>query len=239
MSTKLLTILLDYDNLERLDKSRGLYKTVEKIIAKTDNLQNTGKTNINVRVYGGWYNEGNITKRAQDLTVEINKDFPSVIIHPSSGYKMIVNAELAFGLLIAPKEHVLATYRFRSFPTDLKCDDPTIHGCTSPTCPIHNVYNFIKHGSISGQCCDIKPKNILYKGEQKLVDSMITTDVFYLTMNNESPIILVSSDDDFWPAIRTSLELETQVIHVHTKQAYQTPNCYLQFANSFYQQIKI
>lgn len=231
-----MRVLVDYDNITKLDRSRGLVVIVNKIFSSIPNLNLPIKANASVRLYGGWYNHGNITHKAQLLSAEIANNFPIVIPYPPTSSKIIVNVELAFSILIAPREHILETYRIRSYPTDLKCDDPRNHGCTTISCPINHIYKFINTGSCDNQCCTIRPNQILYKGEQKLVDSMINSDLFYLSMSNESPIILVSSDDDFWPGIRTALELSTRLIQLHTKNNYLLPKAYLQHTNHYYEQ---
>ena len=237
MKKDFFTILIDYDNLSLLDKQRGLIAVVEKILSLVKN-EIVGKTNVDVRLYGGWYTQNKITQRAQNLVTEIVTSFPAAITPPITANNLIVNASLAYSLLITPNEHLLETFRIRGFPSDLHCDDPRNHGCTSLTCPINHIYDFINFQKCKGQCCGIVPSDILYRGEQKLVDSMLTNDLIYLSMSNSKPIVIVSSDDDFWPSIRTALALSTDVIHLLTKN-YTTPQHYLQYANKYYIQYKL
>lgn len=237
MKKEFFNILLDYDNLSLIDKQRGLLSVIEKILSKIQN-DIIDKTNVHVRLYGGWYDKNNITQRAQKLSSEILADFPTVVNPPITANNVVVNVELAYSMLIAPKEHLLETYRIRGYPADLQCDIPRNHGCTSQNCPINHIYEFINFQKCKGQCCSIIPSDILYRGEQKLVDSMITNDLLFLVMDNSKPIVIVSSDDDFWPSIRTALALSTNLIHLHTKN-YLTPNHYLQYANKYYSQYSL
>ncbi len=232
----LLYVLIDYDNLSRLDRTRGIKTVILRIISKLTMDEVVNIKNIVFRLYGGWYQSNNLSKRAQDLIIEINKYFPSIFTIPCNSKKVVVKVELAYSLLITPSEHLLDTFRIRSFPKDIKCDDPNKHGCTDPNCPIRNVFSFINNGTINGQCCSVKPEDILYRGQQKLVDTMLSMDIFYLSMSIDNSIVVVSSDDDFWPAIRSSIQLGTKIFHIHTRNNRNTPLIYSKHVNSLYQE---
>ena len=58
---------------------------------------------------------------------------------------------------------------------------------------------------------------LLSRREQKLVDTMIVADLIHLASRGETPIGLVSSDDDMWPGILSALNIGASVIHVHTR----------------------
>ena len=183
-----INILVDYDNLTKINKSRGLLQFATRIIAKLSKTETTGKTKAKIRLYGGWYHQGNSTRRAQDLAIDIQANFPTVLTVPLASQNLIVSAELAFALFISPREHLFDTFRIRAYPTDLNCDEPKNHGCIDPACPIRHIHSFITTGKCIGQTCNIGPSDILYRGEQKLVDTMIATDLFYLSMNSSEPI---------------------------------------------------
>lgn len=64
-----MMVFLDYDNLEYSTRVKGLHYVAEKIIALVDPSCAKDKR-ITIRLYGGWYENETITKRAQDLETE-------------------------------------------------------------------------------------------------------------------------------------------------------------------------
>jgi uncharacterized LabA/DUF88 family protein len=75
---------------------------------------------------------------------------------------------------------------------------------------------------LSKQRCDSplcgKPfKDALLVNEQKLIDTMICADLIYYSQSTDWPIILVSSDDDFVPALRLIKNQNKKVYVLHTK----------------------
>jgi hypothetical protein len=67
---------------------------------------------------------------------------------------------------------------------------------------------------------------MLTRPQQKLVDTMITVDAIYLAQSDPHLLCIVSSDDDLWPAIRTTVLLGRPTIHLHTKAGRRTPGYY-------------
>jgi uncharacterized LabA/DUF88 family protein len=230
----MLEILIDYDNLLYIDKTRGVKNVVTRLMSTFSPHDTANKRNIRVRLYGGWYRSSRLSTSAQNLSAEIQSDFPTVLTIPSTLQNIVVKVELAFSSVMSPREHLFDTYRVRGYPTDLSCDDPVNHGCNDPNCPIKHVYHFITNGYCPNQCCNATPSDILYRGQQKLVDTLLAIDLFYLSISNSNPIVIVTSDDDFWPSIRAAIELETKVIHVHTKRSRRTPIIYSRYANAYY-----
>jgi uncharacterized LabA/DUF88 family protein len=69
-------------------------------------------------------------------------------------------------------------------------------------------------------------EQLIYKSEQKLVDTMLAADLIYLCLQRDRKVAVVSSDDDMWPAIKTVLNLGMTVLHVHTSAGRRTPQFY-------------
>jgi hypothetical protein len=72
---------------------------------------------------------------------------------------------------------------------------------------------------INNKCPVCKKPNIqshFYRSAQKLVDTMLSSDIIFLSFE-KSPIILVTSDDDFYPAILTGVSIGGQILHIETK----------------------
>lgn len=226
-------ILVDYDNVNRVTKNRGLLFLVNGILSRLQNDDFKESERILIRLYGGWYESGNITKKAQDLLIEINKNFPYVSTSPNFEKKIIINLELAFSILIAKDQHLISTYRIRGYPDDLNCLKPSEAGCNKNDCPLNILFNFFTIDRCPKEGCNLRPKNFLYRGTQKLVDNMIASDIFYLCSNNLITII-VSSDEDFWPSIYYAIKTSNRVIHIHCKNNRQMPSHYTILSNEYY-----
>ena len=80
----------------------------------------------------------------------------------------------------------------------------------------------------------MRQNDVLQKWEQKLVDTMLVSDLIFLATRGERDLVVVSSDDDIWPGIRTALQLGARVTQVHTG-GRETPADYTRGVNDFWQ----
>lgn len=207
-------LLVDYDNLSDQDKSRELLILINKLVYKLSPAEINDK-NVQVRLYGGWYENNNVTKKAQNLRVEIMRNFPQIITLSDNKSAAIVNVELALSLLAKPTTDLFNTYRRRGVPAGLGCEHPNTCGCTDLECPIVHVFEFITK-SLCSKCKNVRPENVIYKPEQKLVDTMLTTDLIDVATTNKRASV-VSSDDDLWPGILFSISRGAVIYHLLTK----------------------
>jgi len=214
-----IVVLIDYDNIQRLTQNKGLLYISERIVDLIGYDQLSIYRRIRLRLYGGWYEQNTPTRKAQNLQSEILINFPhrSNVVKEGKTHSIIVVIELAFSMILAPNKHLFSTYRIRGHFNNINCIDPRSIGCTDPSCPLTNVYDFVRHGKCSKHLCNIKPRDLFYKNEQKLVDAMMLCDFLYLN-GIQNLLILVTSDDDFWPGIQTALILGSSIIHIHTKK---------------------
>jgi uncharacterized LabA/DUF88 family protein len=212
----IFNILVDYDNIRIEERRKGIFYVIE-LIVREFNQSEIEELNIKVRLYSGWYDEENLTKSAQDLSSEIKSIFPTTIAL-MDGKMKIINVEMAYSLISHSGIHLFNTYRIRGFLYGLKSVNPVELGCMENHCPIKTIYDFIKNGKCS-ICGKIKPKDVFYKGEQKLVDTMITADMLFLAYNTNGSLCLVSSDDDFTPGIMTALAMNKKIVQVKTKNS--------------------
>lgn len=226
-----MIILVDYDNIESNLTRLGIQYTATKIVSKINPNEVTSGNHILIRLYGGWYEISRFTHKAQNLSSDISAIFPMVLTLSDNNTTVIVNCEMAYSLLADPTNHLLYTFRPRGMPEGLKARPPIRCGCTDPTCPLIAVYDFINNDGCS-KCNIIKPKDIFYRGEQKLVDTMLTSDLIYLS-NQPNNLCIVSSDDDFWPGIITTLMYGKKIIHLHTRTRT-TPTHYSRNAGTNY-----
>ena len=226
-----MVILIDYDNIDNALTRLGVHYIISKIVSKIDPHEISSGNRIITRLYGGWYENNNFTRRAQTLSGDIILNFPTVLTLSDNSTSIVVNCELALSMLADPTNHLFHTYRPRGIPEGLQVFHPSMLGCTDPSCPLIATYDFLTKDSCI-KCGKIKPRDLFYRGEQKLVDTMLTSDLIY-SVNQPSNLCIVSSDDDFWPGIMTSLTLGKKVIHLHTRNRH-TPRFYSRNAGNQY-----
>ena len=226
-----MIILVDYDNIEKAITRLGVGYLVNKIVSKIDPTEISHGRHITIRLYGGWYEHTNFTTRAQNISTDIALTFPNVAILSDNQTTAIVNCEMAYSLIADPTNHLFHTFRTRGIPQGLKAHHPSSVGCSSANCPIISIYNFIKN-DVCSQCSTIKPKDIFYRGEQKLIDTMLTSDLIY-SSNQSKNLCIVSSDDDLWPGIITTLIQGKKVLHIYPKM-HRMPYSYTRNAGNNY-----
>lgn len=233
-----MNVLVDYDNVPRDIRARGLSNLAERILYKIGFSVIKDFQRIKFRLYGGWYEHANITRSAQRLRSEISSTFPnriSLLDGPNS-HSLIGNVELAMSLEIDPGKHLFNTYRRRRLPQGITCNHPTAINCIEPHCPIIPMHDFITNNSCPVNSCRIKPADFLQKDEQKLVDTMLTADIIQLAKTGISPICIVTSDDDLWPGIQMAISSGATVIHIHPIPGINTPPHYHRHVGHSYSQ---
>lgn len=231
-------ILVDYDNLDRLERQRGLEHVVWLTLSRIEAQYPIGADRIQVRLYGGWYLGETLSHLAQELTTEIFATYPAPVDISGDKSKMCrVNVELARSILVDPSTDLFHTYRPRGV-SGIRCHGPPYKNCVRPkdcqTAKLHEFFN-------SRQCvvngCSVKAKNVFYRAEQKLVDSMLIADLIYL-VDQGCSVSVVSSDDDLWPGMRLALEYGKPIIHMHPRKGQQTPDMYKVRAPSNYIELR-
>jgi len=216
-----ILMLVDFDNLHYRQGSLDIFNRIDSIIRKIDSQILINYKRIEVRLYGGWYDLNGITKLSQDIIAEIRGYYPAVIriLHNDFLYNLILNVELAFGTSLEPNYRYLNTFRIRGRQYGLKCKTQGELACHSEICSSRILYDILDKGETSNKYCTHSTSDILYKAEQKLVDSIIVLDLLFYSQsgNKYADIIIVSSDDDIWPGIRSAMFFGSRVIHVQTK----------------------
>ena len=215
-----VAICIDYDNLERIHKSEGILGVVTTTLQKLSGKMNSPALQCEVRLYGGWFEGESMSKLSQDLSVGLQSDFPAVIRLPIAGgeiCKIIITAELAFSLLEEPGYHLLNTYRKKGKPRNVRVTTPDDAGCISESCLLPLARKLLKNGSCPAIGCIAQNTPLVYRHEQKLVDTMLTCDLIYLSGQQYNFLVLVSADDDFLPPLRTLLLRGSNIIRIHPK----------------------
>lgn len=223
-----MIILVDYDNIPIGHRKKGLDYVTDTIVRCRlgyDLLKGTAR--VFIRLYAGWYKLNKLTKEAQRLSARIQKDYPKPfnLIEEKNKHTVTVNIELAYSLAIDPSKRLWHTYRTRGLPPNIECLTPN-SVCTNAQCPLQTVYNFFKNRNCPQPGCSVKPEDILQRPEQKLVDTMITTDLIHYATTGKQDLCIVTSDDDLWPGITSALLNGARIVHIHTHSQRRTPPYY-------------
>jgi hypothetical protein len=155
---------------------------------------------------------------AQHLISELGDSFPTIIRVPTvRGHicSLATQASLAFSLLVEPGHHLLDTYRRKRVPYNVRSVDPATLGCSVEDCPLSVIPRLWKTHECPAAGCSFQLHDVLFRNEQKLVDTMLTCDVIHAVGQFNDWIVVVSGDDDLLPAIRTALLRGVPVLRVH------------------------
>src|SRR5437867_2699639 len=108
-----MDILVDYDNILPTLRAKGLRYTAERILTAIPERLLPDGSRCRLRLYGGWYEQKSLTRRAQALSTEIQTSFPSplVLISQAQARRLITMAELAYSTESVPQHHLFHTYR--------------------------------------------------------------------------------------------------------------------------------
>ncbi|MBE0643267.1 MAG: NYN domain-containing protein [Bacteroidetes bacterium] len=219
-----IVLFVDYYNLSvnlRKTGSVSISKVVLDIVE--ENIRQDYRR-VLVRFYGGWYIKNILTIDAQRLSAEISAEFP--VAHVMNSNKMIVDCELALTLRSDMKRHIWHTMRKHRMPTGLFSLGQEDIGCDKGNCIASSFKKLLETGVCPIEGCTTKVNQILGKDEQKLVDAMIASDMIHCMITGEKEIVLVSSDDDFFPAIQLLVQNGVKLIQVNTKRRNRDPRDY-------------
>lgn len=212
-------VFIDYDNLNDIQKRTGIFKVVINALFQSNLPSYRGIVSCDVRIYGGWYEESKITRTAEDVSAEIEREFPKIIkIQNDDMFDIVVNtrASLAMALMKHPDRHLYHTYRRKGRPRNIKIADVEDAGCQRENCLLPKVKEFLKTGRCPNEGCIVDKADLLYRHEQKIVDTMLTCDMIYAQSFGYSTIVLVSSDDDFIPPLIMVSVPGIHVVRIHT-----------------------
>ena len=149
--------------------------------------------------------------------------------------RLRVTMEFARGL-IGDTVDFTHTYRRRSLPAGLRCATPPFAECGHEAdCAVRGLTSFVNESKCPHPQCEVTPRSILWRGEQKLVDSMLVADLIQLGRTASEVIVLVSSDDDMWPGLRAALLHNARVVHVTAR----TPRQYQSLTTKRYSRITV
>jgi uncharacterized LabA/DUF88 family protein len=220
----LAIVFVDYDNLLSIQKSAGMLDVVTKVLIQLPWDRSITRGNCEIRVYGGWYEGNQITRMAQDLSVELQRDFPAIMRIPignNNNLALNANAELAVSLLQEPGHHLFNTFRRKGKPSNIRVEKPDDVGCADTACVLPQMKQLLKSGNCPKAGCTVANCDLVYRHEQKIVDTMLTCDLIHAVDRVSGRVILVSGDDDFLPPLRTVLLRGGDAVRCHPKPSTQ------------------
>lgn len=235
-----MIVLVDYDNVDKLVRRHGLVSVVSRVVDALGSPHLVGERALRFRLYGGWFNGVSLSRSAQALVPQVGSDFPRTItVGGTSGtWPIVARVEFAYGLEADPRRVFTHTFRTRAAPANLECARPPFPGCSdAPGCPIAGVSALVDTGVCPKAGCPVTRDQVLFRQEQKLVDTLITADLVHLARTSSETLALVSSDDDMWPGLRQALLFGSRIIHVHPVAARTTPPHYQPLTTSTYSQV--
>jgi len=212
--------LVDWDNLEDRDSRAGAKYVADRLWQSISGIAPrlvAGVQDLDLRLYGGWNGRQHPTSRATLLDVDLQQNFPFVLRDPNRQTPVKVTGELAQSLVRLPRHILQHTFRQRQGPPKLQCQTAIQLGCATQGCPIASVHGLFSQGRCPEQTCATTIDKVLIRAEHKLVDTMLVADLIHFAMAGNSPIAVVSSDDDLWPGILMALDAGSHVLHVRPK----------------------
>lgn len=224
-----MQVVIDYNNIPPLTRSRGLRYIAEQI-ARCLGPSAVGKyRRLQLRFYDGWYQLQTLTHLAQTISAEMQQSFPLMVTLPSSGtnVRAVVVAEMAFSLHCDPHVHIWHTFRQRIGQANVMCKLPPTAGCVANPCTLASLPSFFSQHRCPGVNCTLTTEDLIVRDEQKLVDTMMVADLLSLHLTSTEELVIVSSDDDLWPAMRLLLHRGHTLYHIHTNPVRSTPPFYL------------
>ncbi len=232
-------ILVDYDNCTKAQKLAGLYKLIFQIADWFAQFCDPGQLHIlNIRLYGGWYEQSRLTKRAQNLIADIAQLEPTISIPTGSTglFKPNIQVELAYSLGARPHKHLFATFRNRSGIGNIRYGSARAQGCANQNCPIDLACSVLSKQRCTSGNCTIKVEKVISRDEQKIVDTMLVSDLIYYSGVRKNATCIVSADDDMWSGIITATAMGGNVYHVKPSPTGDSRGYYAPIQDPHYKQ---
>lgn len=217
-----LLVLVDFDNLADNQQS-NLQLYIEKIIVSVlAHLESGVKIWCQVRLYGGWYEHNTSTKRAIELDGKYSNPLIGTVPHNDTFCQYFTDIKLARALLSIPNKDFWNTYRKKQRIVKGLIIADQVKQCNFPDNTMMNLKKILKTGKCPHTECEKNnDQPIIFRSEQKMVDTMLSCDLIDSALINPSAdyVIVVSSDDDFIPPlVLSSNTRSTKLVRVLTKR---------------------
>ena len=239
LNTSHAHMLVDYDNVEELNRHRGLVDLVTTMLTKLPEDVTPDNAMVSIRLYGGWYERDRPTSLAQELRSKIAQHFPAIVrLGQANQRRVRTVVDLARSLLILPNNDLFNTFRHRRGAPRLRSVRPPYDNCAAPSkCALSAVDKLLKAPRCPAETCRVRLRDAFTQPQQKLVDTMLTADaIFVAHSRTPTKLVIVTNDDDLWPAICTAGNLGAEIYHLHPRRGRKTSNLYLPSAPPNYYQ---
>jgi len=134
-----MEILVDFDNLDHQSRRSGLETLCTRIVNSLASRVNKFPDRCRIRLYGGWYEQQNLTNQAEELIGAIDQIKNAIVIHWKAGQQQgrtLAQVEMAYALEIDPSRRLFHTFRTRPFSENIKSNDSRLRQCREANCPL-------------------------------------------------------------------------------------------------------
>lgn len=233
-----MLVLVDYDNVPEADRRTGVDHVVRKLLALVPNPLLAG-ARPRVRLYGGWYEGDRLTKLGQRLSGEIRAVSPVRLVPPAGSAAVLADVELVFSTLVHPRTLVGNTYREQTIRDGIRCEaSPWLQCADKLNCPMASLNGFFEGSGCAHTSCVVRPRDVLKRKEQKVVDTMIVADLAVAESCDYKNLCVLSRDDDIWPGLCLAALKATNLVHVTTASSTRVPKYYSVLTSPRYQLIQ-
>lgn len=161
-----------------------------------------------IRLYGGWYDDKDLSRHGSEVA-RVLAALPEFPMRISGGRILRGSISLASTPLSSVSgAPLLGTYRTRgSLPRVRLSRQPYPDSCAQADehCPAAILKSFTKHGrrECPAHACSLVASDAFVIHEQKMVDTMLATDVLLAgrLLPPNSAVVVVSGDSDFVPPL--------------------------------------
>lgn len=217
-----MLLIVDYDNVQEGERRLGVDHLVRKSLSFCEGLL-TPSIRVRARFYGGWIEAGRYTQLAQKLIAEIQSVSPIKYTLPGGTGFVLVDAQLALSPVSAPTVLVSNSYRRKGFPRGIRCQGRPWIACKDESaCAIKGVEDFLAN-DVCGNGCAVRPADVLERGEQKVVDTLMVADLIFHAIDGGEDAVVVTRDDDIWPGLIVASRTLRNLFHISTTEASRLP----------------
>lgn len=173
---------------------------IRSVAEKTKDLLGRRLTNLNIRLYDGWFDEsGQGTELYEMVRKHLRESYPT----RRRDYRLFV--EIADTPLAARSHRLIHTFRQQAGLTrhhiGVMASAPT--GCSEPrACSVFSLKSWVK-GTCGVEGCAITTEEVAYFRQQKLVDTALVADTVWLG-SQRLALLVVSDDEDVIPGLVTA-----------------------------------
>jgi hypothetical protein len=197
-------VLVDYDNLfpGDLGTTAQVQQSLERMVDLAVGIQGD-LTDISIRLYGGWLEEGILTNRASALQTLLGSPATSAP-HPNVRGALRINVTLVTSLHAVPGLQWRNTHRSRlGLPRLRLAHSPRPQDCPGGmACPIDLLQRMSRRPDrvchVTG--CAVRNDEAFLIREQKMVDSLLICDCLALAETN-ALVAVMSNDLDALPGL--------------------------------------